>query len=251
MILLEVQKMPRAIILMATAVILAVSCTPKSNQSQNQKQATEESISSIPPFQTKEPTRYQAQRTITSNTASGESVTNELIAKNGTMRRDEWEIPGVGKIVYLELTSGRFLLLPEAKLYGDLSNDKRDTPLTADESAQLETSADRLLHTDSTSARYQKIGNETLNGRNCVKYRIIVNTEGPSTVSTTETTIWVDESLGMPVKSETTSASGTRITMELSGVSTDVGDELFKIPSGYQRVEPDIIRRRIKAKESQ
>jgi len=57
--------------------------------------------------------------------------------------------------------------------------------------------------------------------------------------------IWIDEALGMPVKSETHSAAGTR-RMELSSISLSVDKALFAIPKGYQKVALQVLQQRIK-----
>ena len=49
----------------------------------------------------------------------------------------------------------------------------------------------------------------------------------------------------MPVKSETKSADGTRVLMELSDVSLAVDNVLFQIPKDYQKVTFNEFRKRL------
>jgi hypothetical protein len=196
--------------------------------------------SSTPPFQTKEPERYQAVRTITFNAPGQEPVvTRYRIARNGSMRREEGEAGGDRRVVYLDLPDGQFVILPEEKIYAEFADDRR-----TDSSTQplIESSAERLLHIEPISTRYQKLGAELLNGRNSIKYRVIVNNSAPGSVSNTETLIWIDETLGMPIKSEISTADGSRTTMELSAISLSVDKDLFQIPVGYEKVKPGMIR---------
>src|SRR5258705_13129275 len=154
------------------------------------------------------------------------------------MRREEDEAGGARRVVYLDLPDGQFVLLPEEKIYAELADDQRtDSP-----TQPLESSTERLLHIEPINTSYQKLGAELLNGRNSIKYRVIVNTSAPGSASNTETLIWIDETLGMPIKSETSAADGSRTTTELSTVSLEVDNNLFQIPAGYEKVEQDRIR---------
>ena len=220
-------------------LVFISSCRSENDRPALQSSPNDLITSSTPPFQTKEPERYQAVRTITFNGPGREPVvTRYQIARNGSMRREEDEAGGDRRVVYLDLPDGQFVLLPEEKIYAELANDQR-----TDSSTQpLESSTERLLHIEPINTRYQKLGAELLNGRNSIKYRVIVNTSAPGSVSNTETLIWIDETLGMPIKSETSAADGSRTTMELSAVSLNVDKDLFEIPVGYEKVEPGRIR---------
>ena len=99
-----------------------------------------------------------------------------------------------------------------------------------------------MLHTDPIATTYQKIGPESVNGRSTLKYRAVVNSSTCTNVSANETLIWVDEELEMPIKSETKSADGTRVRMELTDISLDVERALFIIPKDYQEISPDEFR---------
>ena len=229
-----------------SVALIAISCAP------NQKVVTESNtnetvISSTPPFQTKEPERYQATRTITTVTANGETtVTKNTIARDGELRRDEVEL-WQQRVVYLYLPEGRFLLVPEQKVFVDLAETNgAETPGINDES---ESSPDRLLHTDPVATSYQQVATETVNGRTAQKYRVVVNSSSAANVSDNVTLIWIDEALHMPIKSETTSGDGKRITMELSQISLDVDKSVFRIPEGYEKITMLDLPKRLKVSE--
>ena len=233
----------------ALLILVTVSCA------QNQKITTETNtgetvVSSTPPFQTKEPERYQATRTITTVNASGETVvTKNSIARDGERRRDE-VLTGAQRMVYLYLPEGKFLLVPNEKVFVELTNvDQTQAPPNNGES---ETSPDRLLHTEPLETSYQRLGAETINGRSTQKYRAIVNSPGGTNVSASETLIWFDEALHMPIKSETKSGDGKRVTMELSDISLDVDRVVFQVPEGYQKITlSDVFRSEKKSSEFQ
>lgn len=225
------------------SVLLVASCRTTNDPAVVGNTSSETVVSSTPPFQTKEPERYRATRTITIVSAAGETlVTKNSIARDGDLRRNESEMASK-KVTYLDVPQGRFVLLPAEKIYADLTQGEPDLPAIEDEG--LELSPDRLLHSDGGSTSYQKLGTETIDGRNSNKFRIVVNSSSTANVSQNETLIWIDESLRMPIKSETKSADGTRITMELSEITLDVERHMFEIPSGYEKVTFTELRKRL------
>jgi outer membrane lipoprotein-sorting protein len=236
----------QSLVLIAMGLALLSSCSSKSNQSSAEPAAADQVVSSTPPFQTKEPERYQALRTITLSKAAGEIiVTRTLVAKDGNRRRDEYRTGTTEKIVYLDLPDGRFILLPAAKLYADVGSEaatSRDSPDQNDGSEAG--SPDLLLNADRIETQYQKLGSEIINGRNTDKYRVLVNTSARGNVSTGESFIWIDETLGMPIKSETVT-TGNRMTMELSEIVLDVNKGGFQIPGDYKKVSAVAIRERL------
>jgi outer membrane lipoprotein-sorting protein len=235
------RKRERALI-SVSLVLLVVAC-----RSQNDSVATETSpsdtvVSSTPPFQTREPDRYRATRTITTVTADGKTVvTKTATARAGDMRRSESEVASK-KVVYLEIPAGRFVLLPDDKVYADASEDAN-----VEDDESLETSPERLLHVDGGSTSYQKLGTEKIEGRNANKYRITVNSSNAANVSVGETLIWIDEALQMPVRSETKSADGTRVTMALSDIQIEVDKRLFQVPDDYKKVAFSELRKLLRS----
>jgi outer membrane lipoprotein-sorting protein len=210
---------------------LFVACQSKNKSRTTPSGSPETVVFSTPPFKTKEPERYRATRITTIVTADGKTVvTKSLMARDGEMRRNESETVSK-KIAYLEVPEGRFVLLPDQKVYADLAN-QSELDTVNDE----DTSPEGLLHGDETHTSFQKIGTELIGGRNTDKYRIVVNSSAAGNVSQSETFIWIDERLSMPVRSETTSADGTKITMELSDVSLDFERQVFQIPVDYQKI---------------
>lgn len=218
--------------------LLLSSCSSK--PAPNSSQSSDQIVSSTPPFQTKEPQRYQAVRTITFTDRSGTAITRKTtIARSEVFRREETENSDSGTTVFLETDIGRFVLLPKAKIYAELADASGIDP------TEFESSPDRLLHPDALSTMYQKVGSETVSGRKTTKYRVTVNTASSTNVTASDTLIWVDESLGMPVKSETTASDGSHLVMELSNVVLEVDKDLFRIPEDFVRVNVTALRQRL------
>ncbi len=235
------RRQKSAPLLLSLCLLAIASCRTANEPAPNEVQATGTVVSTTPPFQTKEPDRYRAIRTITIFTPQDETiVTRTSIAKDGPLRREEPETSSP-RVVYLDLIEGRFVLLPEAKVYAAATPDGDNTePDTEDNSP------DRLLHMEPVSTTYQSLGAEVIAGRNTHKYRIVVNGSASENVSQNETLMWIDEALNMPIKSETKSADGTRTTMELSNITQDADNGLFQIPAGYGKIAFGDLRKQLK-----
>jgi hypothetical protein len=194
----------------------------------------------VPPFSTQEPTRYQAVRTITSsNSGSTESrIIRSRIARDGLLRREEYETTQGDVLIYLEIPAGRFALLPAAKLFAELNEDLQTTPLgKIDQGGETQLSTDRLLNEVKLETTYERLGSETINGRGTTSYRITTAKTGPEPGA--ETLIWIDDTLKMPVKWETKATSGERQTktvMELSQIVLVVDATSFRVPAHYRKV---------------
>ncbi len=220
----------KALICSSLALLIVASCRAQNNSPVTNNASSDTIVSATPPFQTKEPERYRATRTITTVTADGRTnVTRSSMAKDGELDRLEMEFVSK-KQIFLDLPEGKLLLLPDEKVYADLN---RRPPGSSYED---ESSPERLLHTDAGNSSYQKLGAEMISGRRTEKYRVVVNGGNAPNVSSSETLIWVDEALGMPIKSETRSSDGSRSTMELSDISLDVGKDLFQVPNDYRKI---------------
>ena len=236
------RKRERALISVCSllALFAVASCRAQTDSPAPANTAAETVVSSTPPFQTKEPDRYHATRTITTVQANGETgVTKTSTARDGEMRRSESEM-GSRKMVYLELPEGRFVLLPDEKIYADLG-DEATPAITEDE----ELSPEGLLHADESQTSFQKLETVSISGRKANKYRVVVNNSKTASVSLSVTLIWIDEGLGMAVRSETKSSDGTVVTMELSEIEFNVDKSLFQVPGDYVKVALSELRKRL------
>jgi outer membrane lipoprotein-sorting protein len=230
----------RALISILTLLIIA-SCRPVNDSPTTSSAPTEIVVSATPPYQTKEPDRYRATRTIRSITADGKTtVTKNSIARDGEMRRTESEF-GSRRLVLLNLPQGTFVLLPDEKVYADSAGET--VPGAAED---VEISPEKLLHEETGSTSYQTLGPEMITGRNTNKYRVVVNSRNAANVSQSETLIWIDEALGMPTRSETKSPDGTRVTMELSEIALDVDKYVFRVPDDYEKITSAELRKRLR-----
>ena len=232
----------RAVIAVLFA-LFTLSCRSQSDSTANENSTADTHVSSTPPFQTREPDRYRAVRNLTVVTADGQTVTTKnLIARDGDLRRNESQVASK-TIAYVEGPDGRFVLLPDEKIYAEVTADA-ELPANDNDGA-LERSPEGLLHAETGNTSYQMLGKEAIGGRNTDKYRAVVNAPSAESVSVNETLMWIDEALKMPIKSETKSADGTRVLMELSDISLEVDNVLFQIPKDYQKVTFAEFRKRL------
>jgi len=213
------------------ALLFLATCKINNEPVKTATTPSETIVSSTPPFQTKEPDRYRATRTITTTTSAGETeVRRTSITKDGELRRYEsLGADDADRRIYLCVPDGYFVLLPRDKIYIDLAR-KDDTVPTEED-----ITPEALLHSDVTSTSYQKIGPDSIGGRNTTKYRIVVNNSTAGNVSVSETLMWVDDALHMPIRSETTSTDGSKVVMELSDLTLEVDKSVFQIPEDYKK----------------
>jgi hypothetical protein len=225
------RKQARALTSVCGALLLVASCRSQNGTPVTNNSSADTFVSTTPPFQTKEPERYRATRTITSITADGRTnVTRHAIAKDGDFRRLEAEFVSV-RLVFVQGPAGKFVLLPDEKVYVDQAEGA--VPGASDED---ESSPERLLHTESGTSSYRQLGTEVISGRKTNKYLVVVNASNAANVTSSETLIWIDEALGMPIRSETKSSDGSRSTMELSELALEVDKNLFVVPADYKKV---------------
>lgn len=229
-------------------VLQACRQSQTSKDSTTRSDSQEGAVSTRPPYSTREPERYQATRVITSQASTSSSTTSianqtskVLIARDGAKRREEYISPDNEHWVYLENTDGRFVLLPDAKVYAALDQNEVGVTNPAGESAVVST--DELLNEVDHGAKYQGLGTEVLNGRATTKYRVITANSLGEANRQSETLIWIDETLGMAVRSETTDGSenAVRAIMELKDITLMVDEHLFEIPRDYKKVSFDLI----------
>lgn len=248
-----VRRGGRFTFLLLLACLIASSACKQSDVGGNNSNANgnssggSASVSSVPPFSTKEPERYQATMVITGDVneqSSAADFNNQqmFIARDGERRRVDYGLKQGAKLSYLQLPDGLFLVLPAQKIYAEIKpgEDAGTQALPAGEAEDF--SPDKLLNESQAGARYEKLGAEDLNGRATTKYRVTsVAQTSEAKATAVETLVWVDESLGMPIKSETVSkgegAREGKFTMELRDIKQEVEASLFELPQGFKKVD--------------
>jgi outer membrane lipoprotein-sorting protein len=254
--------MKRLAFLFLLTFLLATTSCKKSEVAGNQNSVAEganggmEETSTTPPFPTKEPERYQATQIETISNGTQSINLQIFIARDGERRRVDEVTPSGGKISRLELPSGTYLLAPEKKIYTEENLKEGGGQQGAGVPSDF--LPEKLLNEKRPEAHYEKLGMETVNGRVTMKYRVtLIRKTGAEKEVTAESLIWVDESLGMPIKSETTSrhdyfgiSSGDRVTMELRDITETVDPSLFGLPPDYKKVEAEVFFKQLSKADS-
>ena len=239
-------RVNRSAFLSLSLCLLAItSCRTVSESTPNETPATGTVVSTTPPFKTREPDSYSAMRTITTSGPQGEKIVeNMLIGRDGPIRREE-SGSNESRIVYLDSPDGRFVLWPEGKVYA--ARERGSAGISAGETEA--DSSDRLLHTEpSVTTTYQTLGTDTIAGRTAAKYRVVVNNSGAESVNATETLIWIDDTLNMPIKSEMRSRDGVIVVTELSDIKLPPEKQLFQIPAGYEKIPFNALQKQLRAR---
>lgn len=208
-----------------------------------------DNTSKTPPFATKEPERYEATMVVTGSLGGDTPVipgvssllSKEVkIARDGDRRRVDYELIPGARMSDLQIPAGHYMLLHSKKMYAEVKPGDSADLTAAVRNLPSDFSPDKLINESSPGANYEKLGTEVLNGRTTTKYRVTTKGKGEGSGMTTETIVWVDESLGMPIKSETVStgdrARGSKVTMELRDIKQEVDQARFELPKDYKKV---------------
>ncbi len=174
------------------------------------------------PFSIREPKIYSGEIVQT----SGSVTTVYFVARNGDRSRIDFDRGGENQMS--KVHNDRDIVVSyKTKSYYEL-------PGGTGETGGLN-SADTLTRgflAGMEPAKFEKI--ETLNGR--TKYRVNYTVGGKS-----ETMIYFDEALGMPVKQEFFAVDGDRrsimFSVEFKELKLEADDSLFAIPEGFRRTD--------------
>jgi outer membrane lipoprotein-sorting protein len=214
------------------AVLFASSCSfwqGAEKQNANALSApfiAEESKSAIP-FSTKEPDVYQAEIVLT-NYAGGEKSERKIFtARRGAKLRCDYE----NKISFLQTGENqKFSIDNGKKIYAE-------SPTNSDIEGETGNGIKDFLTAEWLNAKrgatFKNLGAEN----NLTKY-LVTPEDAPNAAS--ETLIFVDENLKIPVRQEFyTTGGGQKIlvfSMELRNLKLEADDKLFELPKDFRKV---------------
>ncbi len=202
-----------------------------------------------------EPEQYQATVTLKLEAGGNDKKTafpaiSAQVARAGVDHRIEFTLPNGEKIIYLDIPGHHLIISPSRKEYGEL-----DRASLGIDVRRLLTPAEIVSQVKSLNG-VKRVGEEKYNGRDAVKYtyNAVTNTQTNAGNVNTESVIYVDKATGLPLHSETVSASPTnsvnginnlRLVTEMTNLQTTVDQNLFAEPVGYQKVAPEQIRQQL------
>ncbi len=176
------------------------------------------------PFSTKEPEIFQAEIVVT----SGDTERKTFIARNGERRRIDYNFGEENQHSVLQ-TDKEYVISNRKKIYAEILPRSR---LSANQTPQNDLTSELLNRRD--YAKFEKLGRED----NLTRYRVRINESDAS-----EILIYVDETIGIPVKQEFFSVNGEQKTLqysvEMKNFKLETGDKLFAIPAGFRKVSID------------
>jgi hypothetical protein len=216
------------LLLLATIMFSACSFwqTAENNQNNSNTFVPDELKSEIP-FATKEPEIFQADLVIETFSNGEKTERKTSVARNSEKLRYDYP----SKISFLQISENeRFLIDNEKKIYA-----KSQTNF--DEKEKTEETLKDFLTTkwlnEKHDAKFENLGTE--NG--LTKYRVI--SDGAAD-SNSETIIYFDEQLKIPVKQEFSLVKGEQKTkvysMEIRELKFKVDEDRFKLPEKYKQV---------------
>jgi len=193
-----------------------------------------EELKSEIPFSTKEPDVYQTEIVIIGENGFEEKT---FVARNAANHLMIFDFQKNNESSVLQIDGNQtFLIARPKKIYAESSS-----PNVAAKAETTDSFPTVELLNRKNDAGFENLGAEN----NFIKYRI----ESDSAANS-ESIIFVDEKIGLPVRQEFYSTAGAQrhltLTVELKNFNTQTDAQLFEIPKDYRKVSvkefQDIIR---------
>jgi len=256
-----------ALVIVVTGLLIMGACQPPSGGNVNSNKAntnllpansnTNNIASTTSTIETKEPGEYQAKVDLKFE-AVGEQQSTQLptigalVARNGADRRMEFSLPNGEKVVYLDKGDTHYLILPNRSQYAELNKEA----LGFEVRGML--MPENIVNQVKSMKGVELVGEENLNGRQALRYRYGASADTKTKAGTVETQsfIIVDKETGLPLRSETLSQSqgganvqgykGLKFVTEMSDVKTAAPAELFEVPKGFAKIDPEQVKSQAK-----
>jgi hypothetical protein len=182
------------------------------------------------PFSTKEPQTYQAEMIVSFPGDAAVTEQRYFTARDGERRRTDRELPGKETLSVLELTGGKQLILQQQKKCSPAEDAALPT-------RQGEAFTDFMTNewlSERIPASYQEQGAEDVNGKSLKKYSVKFEKGG------SQATVWIDEALGIPVKTEIYDLKdgqiSNKVTTEFRNLKLSIDSNVFEKPPGCQNI---------------
>lgn len=205
-------------------------------------------------IESKEPDQYQAKIALKFE-ATGSRQTSlptliANIARNGQERRMEFTLANGEKVIYLDKTDNKYLVLPNRKQYAVLDKDSLGFEIR-----QMMMPAE-IINRVKAATGVERVGEEDFNGRQAIRYRYgtVTNTQTQAGKVNTESFFLVDKETGLPLHSETVSTSqagnvqgynGLKIITDITDISTTISPEQFALPTDYQKIDSEQVKAQV------
>jgi hypothetical protein len=209
-----------------------------------------------PMIETREPDKYRATLVLTAEATGGGSTPNipkltAEVARDGDARRISFKMPNGEPVIYLDRSDKRYAVLPNRKQYAELTQEALGFDV-----ARMMTPGQMVQYLKQQRG-YERVGEETLDGRTAVKYRYAGTSQTGTAAGEVkaETFVYVDKDTGLPLRAELSSEAtgnvqgvkGLKIVAVMSDISTDVDPSQFEVPQGLSKVDPQQVRQQVDA----
>ena len=189
---------------------------------------TAEELKSEIPFSTKEPEIFQVEIVVTANGTENKMY----VARNGNSRRFDYNFGSKNQVSMIQADKN-YLIIQSRKIYAEN---------TAENFTASENWTDFLTTgwlNAKTDVKFFNEGKEN----NLTKYRVIF---GEADNAKSESMIFIDESVNLPVRQEFYSLSGEQKTLtmiiELKNLKLEADADLFSVPKDFRKVSIEEIR---------
>ena len=207
-------------------------------------------------IEAREPDKYSATVTIAASTSGQQRAAGQTeikVARNGADRRYaiDTKLPGLGEIVYLEKGDKHYVIMPTRKQYAELTQEMTGVNM---EMVRAMTPGQIVAFVERQQG-VERVGEETLNTRQVIKYRAAGKTQTQSSAGQVqgESFIYVDKETGLPLRVEGFSAatgnvqgvSGGNLVAEMKDLKTDVDPTQFELPQDYKQITADEVKQQM------
>lgn len=203
----------------------------------------------------KEPEKYQASVMLKLETSGEQQMPipplKAEVARSGADRRMEFKLPTGETVVYLDKGGRQLIISPQKKQYAELNKES----VGFDPRSLL--MPEQIVDQVKRMKGVEQVGEETVDGRAAVKYRLAsgANTQSTAGRVETESFILVDKETGLPLRSSTNATAqgnvkgvnALNVVTEINNIRTDIDAKLFDEPTDFQKVPPEQIRAQLNA----
>ncbi|HJQ35199.1 MAG TPA: hypothetical protein VJ866_23815 [Pyrinomonadaceae bacterium] len=205
-------------------------------------------------IEVREPEKYSATMVATLAASGNQQAKGQFeikVERNGADRRYSVNLPAVGELIFLDKADKRYVIMTGRKEYAELTQEMTGVDM---DRVRAMTPA-QLVAVVSKQQGVEKVGEETFNGRQAVKYRAAGRAQTQTTAGQVqgETFIYVDRDTGLPLRIEgfgqssgnVQGISGGNVVIETRDLKTDVNPADFEIPQGYRQLSPEEVKQRV------
>jgi hypothetical protein len=205
-------------------------------------------------IEAREPDKYSATMVATLATTGQQQMKGQAevkVERNGADRRYSITIPLYGELIFLDKADKRYVIMPGRKQYAELTQEL--TGVNMDQVRSM--TPGQLVAYVQNQQGVEKVGEETLNNRQAVKYKVAGRAQTQTTAGQVqgETYIYVDKETGLPLRIEgfgqssgnVQGVTGGNIVVETRDLKTDVNPADFEVPQDYQKLTPEQVRAQV------